>query len=68
MSDLRLLTPLEAGRRLGVSKTTIARMVRRGELSCVDIGHPGYPRTRIRSDELERFIEARTIAPLAESG
>lgn len=61
MAAPRLYKPAEAGKLLGVHEQTVRRLVRDGHLRGVDMGVPGYPRLRIRDDDLEAFIETRTL-------
>ncbi len=62
MSTPRLLKPAEAGEVLGVHADTIRRMVAHGTLRSVDVGSPGFPRLRIREDDLHEYIDDRTRA------
>jgi excisionase family DNA binding protein len=59
---LTLLTPAEAGERLGASEMHVYRAIAAGDLRAVDIAQPCAKRskTRVRSDDLEAYIEART--------
>jgi excisionase family DNA binding protein len=59
---LVLLTPAQAGERLGASEMHVYRAIAAGDLRAVDIANPGSKRskTRVRSDDLEAYIEART--------
>jgi excisionase family DNA binding protein len=59
---LTLLTPAEAGERLGASEMHVYRAIAAGELRAVDIAQTGAKRskTRVRSDDLEAYIESRT--------
>lgn len=50
----RLLTPSEAREALRVSRSTLYRMVGRGELTAIRLGRPDGP-IRIPFDELERL-------------
>jgi excisionase family DNA binding protein len=59
---MSLLTIAEAGAALGCSPMHVYRLIAAGELSAVDIAQPGARRskTRVRSDEVSAYIEART--------
>jgi excisionase family DNA binding protein len=61
-STVSLLTPAAAGERLGCSDMHVYRLIAAGELDAVDIAQPGARRskTRIRSDAVDAYIEART--------
>ena len=58
----QLLPIPAAAERLGCSEMHIYRLVSLGELSAVDISlkGAGKSKTRIRSDELDAYIESRT--------
>lgn len=59
---LALLTiPATAG-RLGSSDMHVYRLIAAGELRAVDISQPGARRskTRIRSDDLDEYIDRQT--------
>jgi excisionase family DNA binding protein len=64
---ISLLTPKEAGDRLRCSEKHVYRLIARGLLRAVDIAQPGSrkPKTRIRSDDLDAYIDASTRAPRA---
>jgi excisionase family DNA binding protein len=51
-----LLSQAEVGRRLGVSRTTVWRLVRDGQLPIVHIG----ARTLVPRSAVETFIDGRT--------
>lgn len=56
-----LLSVREAGKRLGVSDWAVRRMIANGELRVVDVGSGAQrARLRIRLDDLQAFIDART--------
>lgn len=61
-APLTLLTPAEAAGRIGASEAHVYRAIASGELRVVDIAQPGSRRskTRVRSDDLDAYIEART--------
>jgi excisionase family DNA binding protein len=61
-SGLSLLTPAETGERIGASEMHVYRLIADGELRAVDIAQRGSKRskTRIRSDDIDQYIEART--------
>jgi len=60
--SLELLTVEEAAKRQKCSTMYVYRQIARGELAAVDIAPPGALRskTRIRSDDLDAYIERRT--------
>lgn len=66
---MQVLTIPEVGQRLGMSRNTVYRLINSGDLRVVDVGapkrkgEPHKPRMRIREDDLDAFIEARTVAP-----
>lgn len=51
-----------AAKVLDCSKDTVYRLIASGELRAVDIAPPGsrQPKTRVRSDDADAFIERRT--------
>jgi excisionase family DNA binding protein len=57
-----LHTMPEAAQRLGCSEMHVYRLIASGELAAVDISRQGAnkSKTRIRSDELDAYIYART--------
>ena len=60
---MKLYTLEEAGDLLGVSGRTVQRLIADGELRCVDVAATGNGtrrRLRVRSEDLERFINKRT--------
>jgi len=61
-SPARLLPVPVAAERLGCSEMHIYRLVSTGELRAVDISlkGAGKSKTRIREDDLDEYIEART--------
>jgi excisionase family DNA binding protein len=70
-SPARLLSVPDAAELLGCSEMHVYRLVSTGELRAVDISRKGAgkSKTRIRSDDLDAYIEARTRrAPSAGSG
>lgn len=46
--------------RLGLPRRAVLGLIRRGELRAYRFGRKG---TRVRVDDLERFIEASLVAP-----
>ena len=58
----QLLSIPAAAERLGCSEMHIYRLVSSGELRAVDISRKGAgkSKTRIRSDDLDAYIESRT--------
>lgn len=61
-SGLSLLTPAEVAARIGASEMHVYRLIADGELRPVDIAQRGSRRskTRIRSDDIDRYIEEHT--------
>ena len=58
---VRLYSLPAAGERLGgVSGKTVERLINDGDIRSVDIGRAGRPRKRVRADDLQAFIDART--------
>ena len=57
-----LLTIPETALRLGCSDMHVYRLISSGELSAVDVSQRGSrrPKTRVRSDDLASYIDART--------
>lgn len=56
-----LLTLRAAGKRIGCSESHIRRLIAAGALRAVDISaDPQQPKTRVRVDDLRRFIDDRT--------
>jgi excisionase family DNA binding protein len=52
----------ETAELLSVSPTTVFRWVTAGYLPAINIGEPGKrPKIRISEDDLQRFIEKRTV-------
>jgi len=52
------LSPSEVAQLLGVSRSSVLRLIRSGALASIRVG----PRTiRVSVAELERFVETRTI-------
>ena len=60
--SIKLLTIPETADKLGVSVRTVHKLIRVGDLRTVDIAVSGDKRSRarVREDDLEAFIEART--------
>ena len=61
---LVLLKPREAADALGISENGVYRLIASGQLRAVDVSQPGArsSKTRLRADDVEAFIEARTRA------
>lgn len=59
---LVLYTPAEAADRIRASESHVYRLIAEGKLRAVDIAQPGSrkPKTRVRSDDLDAYIEAST--------
>jgi excisionase family DNA binding protein len=67
VSAVQLLTIEQAGARLGIkSKSAVYALIANSALRAVDVAATGKrSRTRIREDDLQAFIDARTSsAPL----
>lgn len=64
-ASLALYTPSEAADRIRASESHIYRLIAEGELRAVDIAQPGSrkPKTRVRSDDLDAYIEKQTLDP-----
>jgi excisionase family DNA binding protein len=60
--SIQLLTISQAAERLGISMNTVYKMISVGDLRAVDMAVPGArsSKTRVRQDDLDAFIEART--------
>jgi excisionase family DNA binding protein len=58
----KLLTIPETADELGISPNTVYKMIACGDLRAVDMAVPGAkkPKTRVRHEDLEAFIDART--------
>ena len=63
-----LLTVPEAAERLSSGPSHVYRLIAVGELAAVDIAQPGArkTKTRVRSDEIDRYIEAKTRGSAAD--
>lgn len=63
MSAPRLFTLAEVGERIGVSTTTVQRLIASGGLRAVNVAATGTgsrARLRVREDDLAKWINART--------
>lgn len=58
----QLLTIPQAAERLVIGTSTVYKMIACGDLRAVDMTVPGArsSKTRVREDDLDAFIEART--------
>lgn len=58
----QLLTIPETAEHLGIAINTVYKMIAAGDLRAVDMAVPGArtSKTRIRQDDLDAFIDART--------
>lgn len=58
----KLLTIPEVADELNIAPNTVYKMIAAGDLRAVDMAVPGArkSKTRIRVDDLEAFVEART--------
>lgn len=64
-SPTRLLSMPEAAKQLDCSAGHIYNLIAIGALRAVEINATGKrPKTRVRFDDLERFIESRTRSAL----
>jgi excisionase family DNA binding protein len=63
VTEIELVTIEEAGRRLGVSRSSAYRLMRDGELPVVDMARKGSsrPKLRVRVDRLIELVERRTL-------
>ena len=61
-NNIALFTPRETGERLRCSENHIYRLIAQGVLRAVDIAQPRSrkPKTRVRSDDLDAYIDACT--------
>ena len=61
-ASVTLYTPAEAGDRIRASESHVYRLIAEGALRAVDIAQPGSrkAKTRVRSDDLDRYIEEST--------
>jgi excisionase family DNA binding protein len=57
----QLLTPQEAGARLGVARSTVYDIVSAGHLDVVPVGTGARPCIRIPEDSLAAYIAARRV-------
>jgi len=59
---MALLSVTEVAERLSSGPSHVYRLIAVGELRAVDIAQPGAKKskTRVRLDELDRYIESRT--------
>jgi excisionase family DNA binding protein len=53
----RLLTVAEVATLMRVSRMTVYRLIRRGQLKAIRVGR-NY---RVREDDLERYLEAQAV-------
>lgn len=68
MAPSAVLDLNEIGKRLGVGRRTVYRLIAAGDLRAVNVSPPGSagkrPRMRVREDDLAAFIESRTVEPV----
>lgn len=57
---VRLYTAVQAAERLGVSDDYIYSRQKDGSLRTVDVGTNGRKKLRVRADDLQAYIDART--------
>jgi excisionase family DNA binding protein len=64
-----LLTIPETALRLGCSDMHVYRLISSGELRAVDVSQRGSRRakTRVRTDDLTAYIDARTRGPMSSN-
>lgn len=62
-----LLTVKDAGELLGLKPNAVYNLIHTGELRAVNVAPKGRsrPRLRIRRDDLQAFVDARTHDPLS---
>lgn len=65
MAATQLYSTEEAGEILGVTSVTVRRWVNQGRIRVVEISTGNRPKLRIREDDLQKFIEERTLDPTA---
>jgi excisionase family DNA binding protein len=58
MKDQQLYTIAQACSKLAISKASLYRLIKNGEITCIKIGSS----SRISEQALERFVSARTQA------
>jgi excisionase family DNA binding protein len=61
---LRLLSPTDVARLLGVCRATAYRRIHSGEIPALRLGETGP--LRVRSDQLERWLAAHPVTPKEE--
>jgi excisionase family DNA binding protein len=57
--DLQAFTYIEVGKRLGLSRSTVARMVKAGELRAIVV----WGRPRILPADLRSYLEQQAVPP-----
>lgn len=69
MNATQLYSTREAGEILGVTGMTVWRYVKAGRLRAVNLAEPGAARSklRIRADDLQKFIDNRTLGLSAQA-
>jgi excisionase family DNA binding protein len=55
----------QAAELLSCSRTNIYRLIAKGELRAVDIGTESRSKTRVRADDVQKYIERHTKAATA---
>jgi excisionase family DNA binding protein len=62
MAALKLYDLPDVAEILGVSLTTVYRLIAHGDLESCDVAPSGSPqsKTRVSADAIERFVKART--------
>lgn len=61
MATTQLYSTAEAGKILGVTSVTVWRWVNAGRIRAVELGTSDRPKLRIRDDDLQQFIDERTL-------
>lgn len=56
---VRLYRPAEAAEVLGISRASVYRIIHQGAIRVVELGTTSH-KQRIRADDLQAFIDART--------
>lgn len=56
----RLLTIPEVAEALAISRRSVYALISSGQLPVVDVATRGKPKSRVRADDLQTFIEKRT--------
>ena len=57
------LTPPEIAKSLRVSESKVAAWIRSGRMRAYNVSEGTRPKYRIRADDLESFLDGRTVTP-----